>query len=68
MYKLLNGREAADILGVSNQTMFDWCKRGFVPGAQRVGRNWVIPEDSLKKIDRPKMGRPPKEENGREEG
>ena len=58
MENLLNAKEAGNIIGVSKTTMADWCERGLVPGAQRVGRTWVIPESSLDKIDRPKMGRP----------
>ena len=58
MDNLLNATEAGLIVGVSKTTMADWCDRGFVPGAQKVGRTWVIPESSLDKIERPKMGRP----------
>jgi len=71
MNKFLNATEAAFLLGVSKTTVADWCQRGFVPGAEKVGTIWIIPKDSLGKIDRPQMGRPPKEENGnngREEG
>jgi hypothetical protein len=64
MENLLNATEAGVVYGVSKTTMADWCERGLVPGAQKVGRTWVIPASSLDKIDRPRMGRPPKT-NGR---
>jgi predicted site-specific integrase-resolvase len=64
MENLLNATQAAKIYGVSKMTMAEWCDRGYVPGAQKVGRTWVIPESSLEKIDRPDMGRPPKNSNG----
>lgn len=60
MENLLNATEAGKAVGVSKTTMADWCERGFVPGAQKVGRTWVIPESSLELINRPKMGRPTK--------
>lgn len=64
MENLLNATQAAKIYGVSKMTMAEWCDRGYVPGAQKVGRTWVIPESSLSKIERPDMGRPSKESNG----
>jgi excisionase family DNA binding protein len=61
---LLTATEVAERLGVSDQAVLNWIKDGRVPGAQKVGRTWVIPEDSLELIERPSMGRPPKESNG----
>lgn len=67
MENLLNATQAADIVGVSKMTMAEWCARGYVPRAQKVGKTWIIPESSLHLIERPEMGRPPKENgNGRE--
>lgn len=68
METIFNAKQAGDLVGVSKTTMADWCERGFVPGAQKVGRIWAIPESSLDKIDRPPMGRPPKESNGNGNG
>jgi predicted site-specific integrase-resolvase len=67
MENLLNATQAAKIYGVSKMTMSEWCDRGYVPGAQKVGRTWVIPESSLDKIQRPDMGRPTKNGNGTKE-
>ncbi len=66
MESLLNATEAGIAYGVSKTTMADWCERGFVPGAQKVGRTWVIPESSLERIERPRMGRPLKNGNNGE--
>ncbi|MCB8946157.1 MAG: helix-turn-helix domain-containing protein [Ardenticatenaceae bacterium] len=61
MENLLNATQAAEVYGVSKMTMAEWCARGYVPGAQKVGKSWIIPESSLPLIERPDMGRPPKE-------
>jgi excisionase family DNA binding protein len=63
MENLINATEAATRINVSDQTMINWINQGRVPGAQKVGRTWIIPESSLKLIDKPVMGRPPKEED-----
>ena len=47
----------ANRIGVSLRTLQLWCATGRVPGAQKIGRDWLIPDDA--EIDRPKMGRPP---------
>lgn len=58
MNNLINAKEAAQILGVSDQTVINWIRDGRIQ-AQKVGRVWVIPKDSLEGVERPKMGRPP---------
>lgn len=58
MENLITAREAAKRLGLSRTTLAEWCKMGIVPNAQKVGREWAIPESSLSRIERPKMGRP----------
>lgn len=63
MNNLLTAVEVAERLGVSDQAVLNWIKEGRVPGAQRVGRVWAIPEANIELIDRPVMGRPPKEAN-----
>ncbi len=60
MENYLSARGAGKILGVSGVTVSTWCKQGRIPGAIKMQANmWLIPESSLDKIDRPKMGRPP---------
>ena len=62
MDNLITAAEAAQLLGVSDQTVINWLRRGIIVG-QKVGRTWAIPESSLENIERPKMGRP-SETNG----
>ena len=61
MNNLINAKEAAELLGVSDQTVINWIRDGRIP-AQKVGRVWVISEDSLESVERPKVGRPPEVE------
>jgi len=58
MEKYINATQAAEEIGVSLTTLSDYCKRGIVPGAYKLGNMWLIPVDSLTLIERPKMGRP----------
>lgn len=58
MENLINATQAADHIGVSLTTLADWCRRGLVPGATKLGNMWLIPIASLERIERPKMGRP----------
>ncbi len=39
--------EAADYLGVSAETIRNLCRRGEIPGARQVGRQWRIPRSYL---------------------
>lgn len=61
MDQFVNASEAARRLGTSPQKLSDWCRRGRVPGAVKFANMWIMPVDSLEKIDVPKMGRPVKE-------
>jgi excisionase family DNA binding protein len=60
MENFLTATEAANKMHVSDQTMINWINQGRVPGVQKVGRTWIVPESSLQKIEQPRMGRPPK--------
>lgn len=64
---LLTALEAAERLGVSSWTIGVWAKEGRIPNAQKVGQVWAIPEESLEKIDFPKMGRPRKKRKPKDE-
>lgn len=37
--------------GISQRRVIVLCQEDRVPGAQRVGRNWIIPEDAEKPAD-----------------
>ncbi|MCB8992083.1 MAG: helix-turn-helix domain-containing protein [Ardenticatenaceae bacterium] len=63
MDNLISARQAAKLLGVSRTTVSEWCQKGIIRNAQKVGATWAIPVSSLEDIERPKMGRPP-ETNG----
>lgn len=45
MNKFLNVREAASALGVSISRITVLCREGRIQGAQKVGRDWVIPPE-----------------------
>jgi hypothetical protein len=66
MSNLITASEAGRRLDVSAQTIINWCNHGRVPGAMKLATIWVIPEDSLELIERPSMGRPPKENGNKE--
>ena len=52
----LSTSEAAELWGVSERSVRNYCALGRVPGAIRAGRSWLVPAD---------MQKPPRE-NGRE--
>lgn len=43
--------QAAERWGVSVRRVQDYCRQGKIPGAQRVGTNWLIPPDALRPMD-----------------
>lgn len=53
---MLSTREVAARLGAHPRTVQLWCEAGRLPGAQMVGRTWVIPEASLTAFERPRIG------------
>ena len=44
--------QAAEVIGVSDQTVRNWIDRGAIPGALRFGRNWRVPASAAAKIAR----------------
>ena len=46
MAEMMTTRSAAAIRGVAPVTVRHWCARGKVPGAIRIGRDWLIPSDA----------------------
>jgi hypothetical protein len=62
--QLLSVDEAAVRLGsrfgeeVPTRTVRWWCANGYLAGAQRVGRDWVIPAPAVKDFRRPARGKP----------
>lgn len=62
--RLLSTVQVAKRLGVTRQTVLEWCHAGRFPNAQHVGKNgrglWLIPESDLDRFEKPKRGRPRK--------
>ena len=51
MKSYLSIREAAEKWGVSQRRINQYCSEGRIPGAQRFGKSWAIPEDAEKPVD-----------------
>jgi excisionase family DNA binding protein len=62
--ELLTTTAAAARLKCSRRTMLDMAKAGEIPGAVRLGRDWLIPASALAGVVIRKAGRPPKEKAG----
>jgi excisionase family DNA binding protein len=43
----LSVAEVADLLGVSDQTVYQWLNKGALPGYQ-IGRTWIVLRDDVK--------------------
>ncbi len=48
--KLFSLKEAAEVLGISKNTLWQWINQGKFPIARRVGTLWKIPEDELREF------------------
>jgi excisionase family DNA binding protein len=46
MERILTVDEAAKALHATNRTVYEWLKRGSIPG-RKVGKTWLIRETSL---------------------
>jgi len=63
----MSAREASYKWGVSESRVHKLCQQGRIPGLERFGRSWVIPEDAKKPAD-PRTGRQTEEiRNARKE-
>ena len=47
----MSAREASYMWGVSESRVHKLCQAGRIPGLERFGRSWVIPEDTEKPQD-----------------
>lgn len=47
----LSIRETSYKWGVSERRVNQYCSEGRIPGAERFGRSWAIPENAEKPID-----------------
>lgn len=54
---MLTAEEAAGRLNTYPRRVRYWCERGHLPGAEKKGRDWLIPESALAGFTPPKQGR-----------
>ena len=56
-------KEAGEKWGVSARQINYYCSEGRIPGAEKMGTDWLIPKDAQKPVDgRTKQGRALKHE------
>lgn len=51
MVKFISTTEAGKRWGLSNRRVAVLCTEGRIPGAQKIGNTWMLPEDSEKPND-----------------
>ena len=67
--KYLSTTQAGELLGLSARRIAILCEQGRIPGAQKVGVNWIIPENAEKPTDaRIKSGKYIKTQEGKSNG
>lgn len=47
----ISAREASYLWGVSERRVAQYCATGRIPGTERFGRSWAIPENAKKPDD-----------------
>ena len=52
--KIMGVEELSDFFGVTNQTIWRWCKSGKIP-AFKIGSQWKIRQSDLNKIINQKL-------------
>lgn len=62
----LSIREISYKWGVSERRVNQYCTQGRIPGAERFGRSWAIPEDAEKPTD-PRKGNSDRSHTPKEE-
>ena len=58
MEKLYSIAEAAEMLELQPVRTRELCRQGRLPGAQKVGRDWIVPESAIKEYKPGSPGRP----------
>lgn len=51
-YAHISTAQAAEILDVKRITIIKWCQNGKIDGARKIGRDWIIPRQSLDGIEK----------------
>lgn len=49
--KRITAQEAAENWNISLRRVQDYCKKGKIPGAERFGNSWMIPDTAAKPLD-----------------
>ncbi len=52
MNEVMTVKQAAELWGVEPITIRMWIKRGKLPEAEKIGRDWIIPSDTPRPDDR----------------
>lgn len=55
---MISAKEVAALWGVTARTVTSFCKNGKIAGAKKSGRNWLIPVNAKRPVDRRKKAKP----------
>jgi excisionase family DNA binding protein len=61
--KMLSTKETAEQLNAGESSIRLWCDQGRFPNAQKVGRDWIIPESDLQGFEKRKPGPKPEKKS-----
>lgn len=53
---MLTTKECAKRMEVSGRTIRYWIKKGYLPNAYMLGRDWVIPVEDIENVEVPPPG------------
>ena len=45
-------KQMAEVWGISERRVTEFCKEGMIPGAVKVGKRWQIPDDAKRPADK----------------
>jgi hypothetical protein len=57
---MLSTKERAERVEAGEPSIPLWCDQGRFPNAQKVGRDWIVPEPDLSGFEKQKPGPQPK--------
>ena len=50
--------EASRLIGRDARNVRIYCERGLIPGAVKIGRNWIVPRAAAERFKPPLRGNP----------
>lgn len=65
MEDCMTTKEAAELWGIKERQVSEFCRNGRIPGAQKSGRSWQIPVGAENPTDRPYQSGRPKNSPGK---